>query len=577
MTIRSRSIASVLIAGITCVFFGCGGGARQQEEVAARGGHLVASISTDPATFNRLFARTLANAMVAELLSADLVHIHRGSYEIEPALAESWEAAADGRSYDVRLRRGLRFSDGSPCTVEDVVFTLNAIQDPRNASMMADQLRVDGEFPLVSQVDSDTLRITWTRAAGAGLRVLDSIPILPRSRLLQAHRDGTLASVWGPAVSPEEISGLGPFRLKEYQRGIRLVLERNPYYWKKDGAGNSLPYLETLTFLVIPDRNAEALRFQAGEIDLLQSIDPENYIRLRRSDKAQNYTLRDLGPGLGMDFLWFNLNPGRNNAGIPHVDPEKRGTFEQAAFRQAVSRALDREGIARSVYLELATPQSGPISSGNPVWYNSALPGATFDPKEAQALLSQSGCRDSDGDGILECGPRRRPLEWILLTSRGNAARERTAEIIRQNLAQVGIRVSVQMLPGNELIPRIFGTFEYEAVLFGVAPYDIIPDLQSDLWYSSGESHFWHPNQDTPATAWEAEIDSVISEMMRSLDPAARVRSFGRVQEIWSEKLPAIPIIAPNVLTGWSNRVENIRPSILSPHLLWNAEELAKR
>jgi peptide/nickel transport system substrate-binding protein len=560
-----------------CLFFGCGRDTGREEESADRGGNLVASINVDPATFNRLFARTIANAMVAELLSSDLIHINRGSYEIEPALAESWESAADGRSYDLRLRSGLRFSDGSPCTVEDVVFTLNAIQDPLNASMMADQLRVDGEFPSVSQVDDNTIRIAWPRATGAGLRMLDSIPILPRNRLLQAHQEGTLPSAWGPAASPKDITGLGPFRLREYQRGTRVVLERNPYYWKKDGAGNSLPYLQTITFLVIPDRNAEALRFQSGEIDLLQTIDPENYISLRRSDNSRNYVLKDLGPGLRMEFLWFNQNPGKNQAGTPYVDPQKRNIFKQAVFRQAVSRALDRDGIVQSVYLGLATPQSGPISSGNRVWYNPDLPGATFDPKGAQALLAQAGCRDAGGDGTLECGPRRSPLEWILLTSRENASRERTAEIIRQNLAQVGIKVSVQMLPGNELIPRIFGTFAYEAVLFGFAPYDIIPDLQRDLWYSGGESHFWFPNQRTPATSWEAEIDGLISEMIRSLDPTARMRAFGKVQEIWARELPAIPIIAPNILAGWSNRVENIHPSVLSPNLLWNAEELAKR
>ena len=542
-----------------------------------RGGNLIASISSDPATFNRLFASGTANALVADQLAADLVHINRSTHELEPSLATGWEVAKDGRTYTVHLRRGVRFSDGSPFTGEDVVFTLQALADPRTESTLADQLRVDDQFPSVALVDTDTVRITWPRPVGTGLRAFDSIPMLPRSRLLKSHREGTLAAAWGPTVSPEEIVGLGPFRLKEYRRGVQVVFERNPFFWKRDKAGQALPYLDTLTFLVIQDRNSEALRFEAGEIDLLGSISPEHYARLRRSDRAKDFTLRDLGPGLRMEFLWFNLNPGRNAAGMPFVDPEKRAIFEQPSFRRAVSQALDRNGMARSVYLGLATPQHGPVSSGNQVWCQPGLRPPTFDPKGVRVLLARAGLQEPGSNGILQFGAARRPLELVLLTVRGDAAMERTAEIIRQNLGQAGLRVSIQLLLPNELISRIVKSFEYEAIFFALTPTDIIPDLQADLWYSSGASHFWHPSQGKPYTAWEAELDALTTRLVQSLDPGARRKAFAQMQEIWGQQMPAIPTVAPNILSGWKNTVGNIRPSILAPYLLWNTAELTKR
>jgi peptide/nickel transport system substrate-binding protein len=547
------------------------------ELTGTRGGNLVASIRTDPANFSRLFASGMANAIVSDQLSADLVHINRQSYELEPSLATRWEAEKDGRTYTVHLRRGLRFSDGSPFTADDVVFTLNALQDPRLESSIADQLRVDGKFPAVTRIDANTVRIVLPRPVGTGLRAFDSIPILPRNRLLKSWQDGTLAQAWSPSVAPGEVSGLGPFRLREYQRGIRIVFERNPYYWKKDKAGQTLPYLDTLTLVILQDRNAEALRFQAGEIDLLGAMSPEHFVSLRGSDRAKDYSLQDLGPGLGMDFLWFNLNSGKNPAGAPLLDPEKRAVFEQASFRRAVSGVLNRDGMVRSLLLNLGTPQYGPISSGNKIWHQGGPRPAAPDVKQAKALLAQIGLKEADANGILLYGTRRRPLEFVLLTDRGNATRENTAEIIKQDLTQIGVRVNIQLLLQNEVASRFMGSFEYEAILFGLTPTDVVPDLQTDLWYSKGRFHFWHPNQSVPSTPWEAEIDALIGRMVQSLDSAARKNFFLQVQEIWAKQMPAIATMAPNILVGWNKTVGNVRPTILVPYLLWNTEELTKR
>jgi peptide/nickel transport system substrate-binding protein len=369
---------------------------------------------------------------------------------------------------------------------------------------------------------------------------------------------------------------MGPFRLKEYKRGERVVLERNPFYWKKDSNGQTLPYLDSITFLIIPDQNTEALRFKTGELDLVNNLSPENYADLRRSQSEGGYGLRNLGPGLLVDFLWFNLNRGVDTSGKPHVNREKQAVFEKAEFRRAVSYSLDRQGMARSILLGLGTPQYGPISSGNKVWYNAGIPRTLYDPTRAGALLDQIGVKDSDGDGVREFGSSHQPMEFTLLTTRGFSARERIAQVIQENLAKIGIGVHVQLVLPNELGTRIMESFDYEAILYGFSPIDVAPDLLTDVWNSSGEHHFWFPRQSRPATAWEAQLDRMTAALIRSSEPAVRKATFDQMQDLWAGEMPAIPTVAANILPGWSNRVGNVRPSILAPYLLWNAEELTR-
>ena len=584
---RKKYSLSALLAALILLGSGVDAGTLQlstPEEVlrldslsGTRGGNLITTVPADPSTFNRMLTAGLPHVTVLERLMADLVHINRSTFELEPSLAKRWEVDKDGRTYTVYLRKGVRFSDGSPFTADDVLFTFEALQHPKSGALQAGQLQVDGEFPVLTKLDDHTLRIVFKRPVGMGLRAFDSIPILPRKYLLKAFQEGSFSSAWGPTANPSEIVGLGPFRLKEYQRGVRIVLERNPYYWKRDKSGQALPYLDTITFLIIPDLNAGALRFQSGEIDVTYQVNAENYASLRRAQKEGKYHLQDLGAGLAIDFLWFNLNPGKNSAGKHYVDPEKLAIFDRSEFRRAFSHAINRDGITKSIYLGLGTPQYGPISSGNKVWYNPGIPRTEYNPERAKELLTKAGLKDTNGDGILEFGANRRPLEITMLIARGNAARELMAQVIQQDLGKVGIRVSIQALLQNEVAARWLNSFEYEAVLFRIGVTDVVPDLQTDFWQSRGETHLWHPKQAKPQHAWESETDSLIARLVSDINPASRKRTFNQVQEIWAREMPVIATIAPNVLVGWKSTVGNIRPSVLAPHLLWNAEELTIR
>ncbi len=548
-----------------------------QDFSGTRGGNLVLAVDGDPDTFNQMLTSGLANISITKRISAGLVRVNRTNLQLEPALATRWDVDEAGQTYTIHLREGVKFSNGDSFTADDVLFTFDVLADPNIASQMGGQIEIDGKPPSVTKIDDFTLQLSFPRPVGMGLRILDSIPILPKNQLLEPYHEGRFGDAWGPTVNPKDVVGLGPFRLKEYERGVKVVLERNPYYWKKDSSGQTLPYLDTITFLIVQDLNSQALRFQKGDLDLINSptLNPENYASLRRSHN--NYTLRDLGPGLTMDYLWFNLNRGTDDQGKSYVDPEKLAIFEKPEFRLAVSHALDRDGIARSVLLGLGTPQYGPVSSGNKEWHNAGMPRTDYNPERSRELFEQIGLRDTNGDGVLEYGDQKRPLELMLITTRGNSAREKTAQVIQDNLSKIGIRIGIQHLIINEIAARFLGSFDYDAILFGLVRTDVMPELESDLWYSSGSIHLWNPGQEKPVRPWEASIDSLISKLVISMDPAVRKDSFNQAQEIWVRQMPAIPIVSPNILVGWNNRLGNVRPSILAPHLIWNAEELTIR
>src|SRR5712692_3764240 len=226
----------------------------------------------------------------------------------EPALAKSWKVSPDGRRYTLQLRSGLRFSDGHALDADDVVFTFQVYQDEKINSPQRDLLIIGGQPIRVEKVDATTVRFELAQPYAAAERIFDSLAVLPRHLLEKPYQEGKFSQAWALNTEPGQLAGLGPFRVREYVPGQRLVLERNPHYWKQDRKGNRLPYLNEIEFLIVPNQDAQVIRFQAGDTDVLDRISAENYNVLEREQAQRGYRLYDLGPGLEFNFLFFNLD-----------------------------------------------------------------------------------------------------------------------------------------------------------------------------------------------------------------------------------------------------------------------------
>ncbi|MGA8224360.1 MAG: ABC transporter substrate-binding protein [Candidatus Acidiferrales bacterium] len=534
------------------------------------GGRVVVGLRSEPKTLNPVLAADDTSRDVIRCLTADLIHINRESLKTESALAKSWTVSRDGRQYTLHLRQGLRFSDGHPLDADDVLFTFQMYLDEKNHSPQRDLLVIAGKPIEVEKLDLYTIRFELAQPYAAAERIFDGLGVLPKHLLEGSYREGKFGQAWGLSVAPSQFAGLGPFRLKEYVAGQRVVLERNPFYWKEDSAGKRLPYLDGIVFLFVPNEDAQVVRFEAGDTDILTRFSADSFPVLEKQQTARAYHLYDLGAGLEYNFLFFNLN---DLSGKGHEEiAKKQAWFQDARFRQAVSAAIDRESIIRLVYQGRATALWGSVTPGNKLWVDNALPHPAQSFDRARQLLQSAGFSFASDGRLLDA--HGAPVEFSILTSSSNAQRMKMATLIQDDLSHLGMNVHVVSLEFRAMVDRLLNTYDYEAAVMGLVSGDADPTPEMNVWLSSGETHLWHPGQEKPATPWETEIDGLMQKQMVTLDYAKRKQLYDRVQEIAAENLPIICLASPNILVAARDRIGNFHPAILGPYALWNIEEL---
>ena len=544
-------------------------------EAGRRGGRIVIALKAEPKTLNPMIAADTPSREVISTMQGDLVHINRATQLTEPALAKSWKISADGLQYTLTLRQGLKFSDGHPVDIEDVLFTFRVYLDEAVHATQRDLLIVGGKPISVRKVDAQTVTFTFAKPYGVGERIFDGLAILPRHLLETAYQEGKLAQSGALGAAANQWAGLGAFRFKEYVPGQRLVLERNPYYWKTDEQGNRLPYLDEIVFLFVPSADAQVLRFQSGETDMISRLGAENFSVLSR--QARDYAMADAGPGLEYNFLFFNLNDLGEKA--PAEMARKQSWFRSEKFRQAVSLAIDREAIVRLVYQGRGAVLWGPVTPGNARWANAAIryPGRSLD--KSRQLLAEAGFRAENGDTgepkLVDADGK--PVEFTIITSSSNADRAKMATLLQDDLKQLGIRVQVVPLELRSLIDRVTQTKEYDACVLGIASFDADPNPEMNVWLSSGGMHLWNPSQKHAATNWEAEIDRLMEQQLTAMNTVERKKLYDRVQEILVEHQPMIFLASPDILVGAKKSIGNFHPAVLEPYALWNVEQLFQR
>ncbi len=534
------------------------------------GGRLVTSLRTEPKTFNPITFSDTSSKLVIWRMMADLIHINSYTQQPEPALAKSWTVSPDGRKYALKLRHGLRFSDGLPLTADDVVFSFQVYLDEAVHAPQRDLLMVSGKPISVTKVDAETVLFELASPYGPGLRLFDGFAILPRHLLEGPYRAGRLAEAWSPTSPSTEIAGAGPFRLKEYVPGQRLVLEKNPFYWKQDSKGTQLPYLNELIFLFVPSEDAQVLRFQSGDIDVLSRISALNFSMLQSRASANGYRLDEAGPSLEWSFLFFNLND-LSKKNLPQI-AAKQKWFANTAFRQAVSLVVDREGMVRLIYQTRATPIWSPVTPGNKQWYDQQLPHFARSLDQARQVLRGAGFNWNSEGALIDA--ENKPVEFSLIVSSTNVERGKISTIIQDDLRQLGMRVTIVPLESRALLSRVLDSNDYEACVLGLASGDADPNADSNVWLSDGSTHLWDLHRESPATPWEAEIDSLMRKQLTSRTFEERKKAFDRVQEILAEFQPLIFLVSPHILVAIKTGLGNFHPAVLDPVDLWNVENL---
>lgn len=536
-------------------------------EAGRRGGELVVAARAEPKTFNPVTAGDGPSREIIWRTQADLIHINRATQQTEPALASSWAVSSDGLVYTVHLRRGIRFSDGHPFDADDVIFSMAVYLDERVHSPQRDLLTPGGAPIRARKIDQSTVAFDFAAPYAAAERIFDSVAMLPRHLLEPMWKAGRFGEAWTIATPPANIAGLGPFRLDQYRAGEQVVLVRNPYYWKTDAAATRLPYLDRLTSLFVPSEESQVMRLQAGEVDVLNHVNPQHAALLERDQRNGPYVVHDLGPGLEYNFLCFNQNEATPQAARP-----QRAWFRDDRFRRAVSLALDRPSLVRLVYAGRATALWGHVTPGNRLWLNSGIPHPPQSASQALALLTEAGFTRPNGSTLVD----RAGVEvtFSIVVAAGNGPLTEMATIIQDDLRRIGMRVQIVPLEFGAMLARVLETHDYDACLLRLAGGDVDPNPEMNVWLSSGPTHVWRPAQASPATAWEAEIDRLMRRQMTTLDGAKRKQLYDRVQALVADKLPLIPLVSPNIIVAAKRGLGNFRPAVLDHYTLWNIEQL---
>lgn len=532
------------------------------------GGRLVISKHSEPKTFNPFTASDNVTREITGLMMADLIHINRGSDQTEPALARSWTISPDGRKYTLRLRRGLRFSDGQPFDADDVLFTFQSHLDVQIRSPQRDLLIIGGKPIQVAKIDSHSVVFTLAQPYATAERLFDGFAILPRHLLHHSYETGQLASAWTLSTPPAQIAGLGPFRLKQYIPGQRLILERNPYYWKSDARGQRLPYLDEITVIFVANSDAEALRFEAGETDVISHLSAAGFTTLERYQQGRQFRMYDLGPGFEYSFLFFNLNQLSSSASSLR---EEQSWFQQTPFRQAIAAAIDRDSIVRLAFRGRAAPLSIEITPADKRWANRTIPPPVHSPQQARQLLRQARFSWGSDGSLKDAGGKR--VSFSILVNAGNEQQMQMATLIQQDLKELGIEAPPVPLDFHSFLHRIFNSHEYEAAIIMQADPDSNPNTEMNFLPSQGSGHVWDLTS-SYLPSWQSEIDSLMQRQLITLNFDERKRIFDQVQALLWQNMPAIFLASPDILVGAKNRIGNFRPAIFGDYTLWNAEQL---
>jgi len=350
-------------------------------------------------------------------------------------------------------------------------------------------------------------------------------------------------NIFNVSVDPKTIPSMGEWFLVEYTPGQRLVYKRNPDYWKKDANGLSLPYIEENIVRIIPDENTKMLLFKNGEIDSY-TLRPEDLDGLvNRGDGS--YTVFNSEGSLSASFWTFNQNPV--NSEKPQYD-----WFIQKEFRQAMSCLLNRNRINAQVYRGLAEPKLNIYPEPNP-FYNSAITlQYLFDTERALQLLSSIGFK-KDLFGVMRDNKNRR-VEFDLTIRSESTMNQDIASIIRDELSKIGINVNIRVIDFQKMVEQLFSTFDWDSMLMGLSGSNIFPSQGSNVWPSSANLHLWNPNQQTPATDWEARIDYLYNEGKFTIDNSKAQEIWDEFQSIINEQCPWIYLMRSRGFWALNNR-----------------------
>lgn len=559
----------------------------QFKTAAAQVPELVFASPSGPATFNFVLNQS-AFSIFGYIYDGLLTENFALDGKLEPALAESWEISEDKKRVVFTLKNGLKWSDGEPLTVDDVIFTYRDIYlNPKIPTDIKDILRVgiSRAFPTVKKLDERRVEFTVPEPFVPFLRNIGGLPILPAHALQKsvqttdANGNPKFLSAWGIDTNPKEIISNGYYKMESYASSERVVFQRNPYYWRKDAEGNPQPYIERVVLQIIENTDNQLMNFRSGQLDSLD-LSPEAFPLLKREEKRGRFTIYNGGPDSTTLFVSFNLNKARNSKNKPFVDPIKSSWFNTKEFRQAVAYAIDRQRMKENIFRGMGELQNSPIYFKSPYYLSpeQGLKVYDYNPNKAKQLLLGAGFKYNSQGQLLDAEGNR--VRFTMLVKAEDQSRVNMAVQIKQDLSQIGIQADLQAIAFNVVIEKLQNR-SWDCYVGGFGGGGVEPHSGSNIWSSNGRLHQFNqgpelgdpPIQGWEISDWEKEIDRLFIEGSQEFDEVKRKAIYAQFQQIAQEQLPFIHLVNKLSFEAVRDRIQNLKYSALGG-AFWNFYEL---
>lgn len=573
----------VLLAFVGVIAFsGCN--STQFKTQAAQSSQLVSAILADPKTFNLVLSNESPNvfAPIYEGLTTE----NGVTGELMPGLAESWQEK--GQTIVFTLRQGLKWSDGKPLTVDDVLFTFNQLYFNENIpTSYRDVLRIGKSraLPKLRKLDERRVEFTAPEPFAPLLRTVGGVAILPKHALQKSvttkDKNGNLLflSTWGTNTDPKKIVSNGPFMLESYTPSQRVVFQRNPYYWRRDAQGNPQPYIDRMVWQIVESPDTSLMQFRSGGLDTVD-IRAANFSLLKHEEKRGNFTIYNGGPDPGSIYIAFNQNKGRRN-GKPLVDPIKSRWFNNVAFRQAIAYAINRPAMINNILQGLGELQHSSIWVKSPYYLSpeKGLKVYNYNPQKAKEILLNAGFKYDNKGRLLDADGNK--VRFTLLANSGSRTADGVGSQVKRDLSRIGIQVDYQPIDFGTLGDKLGNTYEWEAIFGATTGGGLDPNGSANFWSPDGEFHPFNqkptagqpPIEGREVAPWEAEIGRLYVEGAQELDEEKRKQYYYEAQRIAQENLPYIHLFTPLSLTGVRDHVQGIKYSAYGG-AFWNIYEL---
>ncbi len=518
------------------------------------GDWLVSHLLSDPEQLNPLTSNDATASAVLSHIFESLLDRDPEKLTLRPLLSSGLPAISEDKlNYTFTLRKGAKFSDGTPVTVDDVLFSIKAI---KCEYVNAPFTRVYyASITNAEKVGPDSVRFTAAEPYFLNESVLGGISILPKhyydpngdldgitvkqlaeSDPAVAEKAKAFADHFNRAFSRNPM-GSGPYVFKEWSTGERVVLERNPDYWGYAHPELEHPSIDRLVMKVVNNTAAALVTLKAGDLDLM-GLDPLQALRETSGGKFKK----------NFNKLEF-YSPGYTYIGWNNEHP----IFSDVRVRRAMTMLADREGMVNTILHGLGTVVNSPIYRFRPE-YDETLTPPPFDPKAAEALLAEAGWKDTDGDGLLDkvIDGKKTPFAFEMKINSGNEPRKSVALTMQDQLRKYGIAVTIKELDWTIFLDAIRNR-KYDAMILGWAMSVNPPDAYQ-IWHSSqaenrGSNHIAYRNK---------RVDEILETYRREFDAEKRTALYKELQQILNAEQPYTFLFMRKSVTAYHKRFRNV-------------------